>query len=335
MAFNTHRPLSSVRHGFTLVELLVVIAIIGVLVALLLPAVQSARESARRTKCMNQLKQLGLAAQNHHDAAKHFPTGGWGWFWVGDADRGHGVNQPGGWIYNLLPYVEQPALHARASDGSFDTMNADQKNGAKFIVTNPVEIITCTSRRFGGLYNKPYDGTFIAFNATRNKANDNFAGRSDYAINCGDNNFNEMGPGPSTLKAAEKYNWGDFVRLTGISFRRSTISIAHIKDGTSNTYLIGEKFLYPKHYESGLLGWENETWCTGFNNDNFRTGHVGPRHDSDKASSGDHLRFGSVHPTVWLMSFCDGSTHAMNYDIDPGTHKNMSNRKDGNTTGEY
>ena len=67
------------RHrGFTLVELLVVIAIIGILVALLLPAIQSARESARRTQCMNQLKQLVLGALTHHNTTKHFPTGGWG-----------------------------------------------------------------------------------------------------------------------------------------------------------------------------------------------------------------------------------------------------------------
>ena len=97
------------RNGFTLVELLVVIAIIGVLVALLLPAIQAAREAARRTQCINNLKQLALGCQNHHDTHGHFPTGGWGWYWVGDPDRGFGKEQPGGWAYNLLPFFEQQA----------------------------------------------------------------------------------------------------------------------------------------------------------------------------------------------------------------------------------
>src|SRR5690242_693034 len=99
------------RRGFTLVELLVVITIIGILMGLLLPAVNSAREAARNATCQNNIKQLGLAALNHEQAHKFYPTGGWGWQWVGDPDRGFGIKQPGGWIYNILPAMDQQNLH--------------------------------------------------------------------------------------------------------------------------------------------------------------------------------------------------------------------------------
>ena len=98
-------------HGFTLVELLVVVAIIGILIALLLPAVQAAREAGRRLQCSNNLKQIGLACSTHVSSQKHFPTGGWGWNWVGDADRGYGRNQPGGWVFNILPGLEMNSIH--------------------------------------------------------------------------------------------------------------------------------------------------------------------------------------------------------------------------------
>ena len=97
------------------------IAIIGILVALLLPAIQAAREAARRSQCKNNLKQMSLGCLNHHDVQKHLPTGGWGWYWVGDPDRGYGKKQPGGWIYNTLTFMEEGALHDLGKDNQPDT----------------------------------------------------------------------------------------------------------------------------------------------------------------------------------------------------------------------
>jgi type II secretory pathway pseudopilin PulG len=128
----------------TLVEVLVVIAIIGVLIGLLLPAVQSARESARRSTCQSNLKQMGLGSQVHEQAYGFLPTGGWGWRWVGDPDRGFDKRQTGGWAFNLLPFVEQQAVRDLGRGLQDPAAKADQ---AAIRLSTPLPIFNCPSRR--------------------------------------------------------------------------------------------------------------------------------------------------------------------------------------------
>ena len=320
------------RRGFTLVELLVVIAIMGILVSLLLPAVNAAREAARRTQCLNNLRQLSLAALVHENTHQSLPTGGWGWWWVGDADRGFDEKQPGGWIFNILSYVEESNSYDRCKDGDPAQMSQAQRDAARDVVTSPLATINCPSRRAAVAYPKPIDGTFIAYNASRNFPRNNVAGRSDYAINAGDQNRNEIDGGPASYAAADgNYNWQDNRSMTGVSFYRSTIRLRHIIDGATNTYLLVEKYLNPVDYLTGRDGGDNETWCTGFNNDNFRVAFAEPL--ADRPGFRDTQRMGSAHAAGFLASHCDGSVGLVTYEIDLLAHQRSANRRNANETG--
>lgn len=335
------------KRGFTLVELLVVIAIIGILVALLLPAVQAAREAARRSQCISQVRQLAIGMINHHDTQGHFPTGGWGYRWAGDPDRGFGLNQPGGWIYNVLPFIEENTLHDLGSDGDPNTITAEQLEGISRLVEAPITIINCPTRRGSTAY--PFgngSGNLVNANPTA-------AGRSDYAANAGhfygEFPFSPQNAGPDDLDDVVDFDWEKESnasqnvvikeRLSGISYVRSKVSFRKITDGSSKTYLIGEKFLMPSEYETGEERGDNETWCTGFNNDNYRAARVaygtvpgGPLADTnDPPHDAFHEQFGSAHSTTWTVAFCDGSVRGLSFDIDPEIHSWLANRGDGNS----
>ena len=201
------------RAAFTLVELLVVIAIIGILIALLLPAVQAAREAARRAQCKNNLKQIGVAFANHESQHGHFPTGGWGCNWVGDPDRGAGKAQPGGWVFNILPFAEQLAVYEMASDGDRDTLTAAQMAGAKQTLETPLAFMNCPSRRSASLYPlvyQPSGGRKLVVNADI----PDLAARNDYVANSGTRYASVGFQGvPQTLAQGDDPNW-DWVSET-------------------------------------------------------------------------------------------------------------------------
>lgn len=350
---------SRISRGFTLVELLVVIAITSILLAMSLPAVQSAREAARRVECKNNLKQLALGVLNHHDAENHFPTGGWGWYWVGDADRGYGRNQPGGWIYNILTYCEESALHDIPADGMPEELSRVQRVGAAQLIQSPLQIVNCPSRRATMVYPlTANEGGAVGF---FNSITPHAAGRSDYAANSGhvycEWPNTDLGKGPENYHDAKVWtanrSWGSeqprllftlggVGTMSGISFERSMISIRHVTDGLSHTYMIGERYIAQVDYETGMNNGDNETWCTGFNNDNYRkTGRLegdqivelSPTRDNQQVVVGQFDRFGSAHPDVWNAAMCDGSVQSISYDVDWRVHRDFGNRMDGGASG--
>lgn len=204
-----------VRAALTLVELLVVIAIIGLLIGLTLPAVEMAREAARRSYCSNNLKQLGLAVKLHVDAHGTFPTGGWGAEWVGDPGAGFGPKQPGGWVYNILPYVEQATLREMGRSAA----PAAKRQALSQLLTTPIAILNCPSRRLPRAY--PYNG-----GALKNVDAPADVAKSDYVIN--------------RLISAEK---SEIIPAE-----------VQQKKGMSNTVLAGEKSLAVANYKDGQAG---------------------------------------------------------------------------------
>lgn len=135
------------RSAFTLIELLATIAVIGLLIALLIPAVHSAREAARRVSCSNNPRQISLGSLQHESHHGALPSGGWGFLWVGDPDRGAGPNQPGGWCYSLLPFLEQSSLWQLRSDGDVRTITPTQAQAGTRVVQTSLPVFTCPSRR--------------------------------------------------------------------------------------------------------------------------------------------------------------------------------------------
>jgi prepilin-type N-terminal cleavage/methylation domain-containing protein/prepilin-type processing-associated H-X9-DG protein len=323
---------SSRRSGFTLIELLVVIAIIAILIALLVPAVQKVREAAARTQCTNNLKQMGLAFHNYHDVNKVFPSGGWGWTWIGCPAAPAGIHQPGGWLYSILPYVDQGNLvDSTNSTGAAFTTAMQQ------MVATPVTLFNCPARRNGGPYadtlhaagQTPYytadaTNTIVAFYTNGTLA------RTDYGVCCGNlssnsqnGEGNQMSGGPgATAGNALSTCYGSIINgnsvggtgpngavqgFNGICYTASNISMVQIQNGTSNVFLVGEKLMDTLLYMTGTAGGDNECMYVGMDNDTQRTTFYPPLNDHPNITGSiADQSFGGPHPGGVNMLYCDG-----------------------------
>ncbi|MEM8680636.1 MAG: DUF1559 domain-containing protein [Planctomycetota bacterium] len=341
-----------VSRGFTLVELLVVIAIIGILVALLLPAVQAAREAARRTQCSNNLRQIGLAALTHESSKKTLPAGGWGNRWSGDPDMGFGASQPGGWIYQLMPFLEEGPVFFIG-----EGLDPVAKKAAllKQKMT-PVNAFACPSRRPDGLG----FGAEPSINADLPPGG--IVAKSDYAGNGGCNIPQGAGPaGPGRSDCTDHYdlypsypNGGpcrgmvekDFTRrFDGPIIPRFPVKLVQVKDGTSKTIFAAERYLpksihsvdsradYPSDNNSMYQGhdWDIMRYASAWEQFGVMPGVPAPDSSGEDLNSGTY-RFGGSHPGGFLAVHCDDSVHNVSYDIDPFVWQRLGSRKDGGGT---
>lgn len=304
--------------AFTLVELLVVIAIIGVLVALLLPAVQAAREAARRIQCQNHLKQIGLGFQNHHDTFQALPTGGSaaGGVWGGaDSNRAWVVNGAGvqpspatgtpatlndqsyNWAYQVLPFIEQTALYAEPSDVK--------------LKATPVKIYFCPTRHPPQIWDINAGGTM------------GLRAQIDYA---GCRGTQPKGDDGAVIQSR-----------IGLPLVRYSL----ITDGLSNTLMVGERWQsIGWYYKPATLenDWHRGGWVVGYrtgtDSQTSLQGNFNPQADIMATTSSTQISFvksfGSAHPGGFNVVLCDGSVRSVNYNVALPVFTNFADRDDDN-----
>lgn len=293
------------RPGFTLIELLVVIAIIAVLIALLLPAVQAAREAARRAQCVNNLKQLGLAAQNYHDVNGNFPGNS---YTAAVAQAGNPSNQTYvnfSCFVRMLPFMEQTPIYNAVN---FNWTEFDPPNIT--IAGVKISTLACPSDPWTAQTIRFPKSTALGYNYNYNTNVTTFGTWSQQ--------FSSYAANEGTFDAAwtnyyQSSTPTEYLMLNGVIYGDSVIGISQITDGTSNTMLFGEHGvtllpLYDASYE-----YSDYAWNTGSHFDNLFVTYLPPNAQNSQygtvARSNTYYPYvaTSLHPGGVNFSFCDGS----------------------------
>lgn len=327
----------SLRAGFTLIELLVVIAIIGVLIAILLPAVQHARAAARRTQCQNNLKQIGLALHQFHDQSGAFPPARLvldGVRTLSSNGTTIGMDEPS-WLIHILPHLEQLAL--------FRGWDLYQPFGSQPLTVRQsvVQAFLCPERHGGTSPIAPDSSVVITLPCGCGGGVQNIPGGAvaDYVANHGD-----LTPGAAGLPT--DFYWGG--RGTGVIISShpkmsgseivpgwvEKIAIRDIKDGTSNTVMVGEPFIPAGEMTKSPF---NGPAYFGRHFQNFtRVGGPGvPLAHNSKDQRGILYSFGSDHNGLVQFALADGSVRGISTSINTNVLGNLCNRSDGIPVSNY
>jgi prepilin-type N-terminal cleavage/methylation domain-containing protein len=314
-------------RGFTLVELLVVIAIIGILIALLLPAVQAAREAARRSQCTNNLRQMGIALQNYHDVHNVFPpakigSGSMDYVYPANQAWRNAVLNTTGFVL-LLPQLEQQALYQRydfnypssinnwRGKGKLLASGASDSTRNQSIYTTPLPVYTCPSDS-----NPAYVRPGNAVNDQNQAYEENYPAESNYLFSSG-----------QITDYSNPYEYYKGYTHLGAFGNDGAAKIADIKDGASNTIAIGESkqalrvvdtkgggktaSVYGPFWACGA-----HTCCHGYTPYNNPAFNVNYDYNGDHSYQQYAWGFGSYHPAGALFVLCDGSTRFISENVD-------------------
>jgi prepilin-type N-terminal cleavage/methylation domain-containing protein len=317
----------ALRSAFTLVELLVVIAIIGVLVALLLPAVQAAREAARRSQCSNHLKQLGLAVHNFEDVNKVLVPA--------RMDNYGGVT----WAVFILPYLEQNSFYQQ---WDINRWYYDQGTTGNATRQTQLKISYCPSRQRQIRLSQNNDVPEIAFSGAPSGINVPGA-LGDYASCNGDTDADFIiAPNGALIQAQVNYTTGQSnptasgqVPCTGspcvVQSWKSRTRLAMVTDGASNTLVIGEK-----HVRLSSFGNNEDTALYNGDRPDPTLRCAGPRFPLARSVTEPYNRqFGGIHPGICQFLFLDGSVRTLSTVTNGTTLGLLANRDDGKAVPEF